>query len=71
MGKRNLFDDLMEGFDALAAERSGRLTLKQSVIENRAASKSRTAATKLRPQIAVLGMETNAQDNNSCSTAKK
>ncbi|MBA3980686.1 MAG: transcriptional regulator [Alcanivorax sp.] len=31
--KRNLFDDLVEGFEALAAEREGKLTLKTHVVE--------------------------------------
>lgn len=29
---QNLFDDLVEGFDALDAEREGRLTLRQHVV---------------------------------------
>lgn len=31
MKKRNLFTDLAEGFDALAAERAGKITLRQHV----------------------------------------
>lgn len=33
MSKRNLFDELTEGFDALADERTGKLTLKQVSVE--------------------------------------
>lgn len=33
MSKRNLFAELTEGFDALAAERQGKITLKQHAIE--------------------------------------
>lgn len=31
--KRNLFDELVEGFDALTAEREGKRTLKTHVVE--------------------------------------
>lgn len=31
--KRNLFEELSEGFDALEAERKGKLTLRQHVVE--------------------------------------
>jgi putative transcriptional regulator len=33
MKKRNLFAELSEGFDALAAERAGKITLRQHVVE--------------------------------------
>ena|SRR5471032_177580 len=33
MSKRNLFNELMEGFDALEQERAGKLTLKQVAVE--------------------------------------
>ena len=32
--KRNLFDELAEGFDALKSEREGKLTLKQHSVDN-------------------------------------
>lgn len=31
--KRNLFEELIEGFDAMEAERKGKLTLRQHVVE--------------------------------------
>jgi putative transcriptional regulator len=33
MKKRKLFDELMEGFDALESQRAGKVTLKKMVIE--------------------------------------
>jgi putative transcriptional regulator len=33
MSKRNLFGELMEGFDALEAERAGKLTLKKVAVD--------------------------------------
>ena len=33
MTKRNLFAELQEGFDALAAERQGKITLKRHAVE--------------------------------------
>jgi putative transcriptional regulator len=35
MNKRNLFAELSEGFDALAAERVGKITLRHHVVEAR------------------------------------
>jgi putative transcriptional regulator len=35
--KRKLFDELMEGFDALKAEREGKITLRSHVVEKRPA----------------------------------
>ncbi|MBB3119872.1 helix-turn-helix domain-containing protein [Pseudoduganella violacea] len=35
MNKRNLFSEMMEGFDALQAEREGKLTLKRTSLEHR------------------------------------
>ena len=35
MSKRNLFEELKEGFDALEAERAGKLTLRQTVVDYR------------------------------------
>jgi|ERR1035437_857007 putative transcriptional regulator len=35
MKKRNLFAELTEGFDALAAERAGKVTLKSHTVEAR------------------------------------
>lgn len=37
MKKRNLFDELMEGVDALKAEREGKITLKRVQLEHYAA----------------------------------
>lgn len=37
MKKRNLFADLMEGMEALEADRKGKLTLKKSKVEYKAA----------------------------------
>lgn len=33
MSKRNIFTELMEGFDALASEREGKTTLKKTTVE--------------------------------------
>ncbi len=35
MSKRNLFSEMMEGFDALHAEREGKLTLKHATLAHR------------------------------------
>ncbi|WP_256077877.1 DNA-binding transcriptional regulator [Massilia sp. YIM B04103] len=35
MNKRSLFSEMMEGFDALQAEREGKLTLKHASLEHR------------------------------------
>ena len=37
--KRNLFAELNEGFDALAAERKGKLTLRTTVVDSKPAPK--------------------------------
>ncbi len=37
MKKRNLFAELTEGFEALAAEREGKITLKRHTVESRPA----------------------------------
>jgi len=37
MNKRNLYDELTEGFDALAAERQGKITLRRYTAEAAAA----------------------------------
>ena len=39
MSKRNLFNELMDGFDALEQERGGKLTLKQVAVEYQPARK--------------------------------
>jgi len=39
MSKRNLFDELMEGFDALEQQRARKLTLKQVSVEYQPAPK--------------------------------
>jgi putative transcriptional regulator len=39
MSKRNLFNELMEGFDALEQDRTGKLTLKQVPVEYQPAPK--------------------------------
>lgn len=43
MTKRNLFAELMEGFDALEAERAGKATLKKSNVEYKPAPKMTAA----------------------------
>jgi len=36
MSKRNIFDELLEGFGALKDEREGKLTLRTTVVESKA-----------------------------------
>ena len=37
MSKRNLFDEMMQGIDEMAAQREGKITLRQVTVENRSA----------------------------------
>src|SRR5690606_1655495 len=37
MSKRNLFDEMMQGIDEMAAQREGKITLRQVTVENRPA----------------------------------
>ena len=50
--KRNLFEELNEGFDALAAQREGKLTLRSHRVEGRPAPKLTAAElVKVREQL--------------------
>ncbi|MEH6564727.1 MAG: helix-turn-helix domain-containing protein [Halopseudomonas sp.] len=37
MSKRNLFDEMMQGIDEMAAQREGKITLRQVTVESRPA----------------------------------
>lgn len=52
--KRKLFDELVEGFDALKAEREGKITLRQHVVETKPAPK--VTATELKRVRARLNL---------------
>lgn len=49
--KRNLFDELVEGFEALAAEREGKLTLKTHEVERRPISMRADELIAIRTQL--------------------
>jgi predicted XRE-type DNA-binding protein len=48
MGKRNIRADIIEGFNALKAEREGKITLRRHAAESKAAPKNATVNAKLK-----------------------
>ena len=46
--KRNVFAELVEGFDALKAEREGKITLRQHTVESKPARNKAAMASKLK-----------------------
>ena len=48
MNKRNIGKELIEGFDALKAEREGKITLRQHTVESKPARKKAAMSAKLK-----------------------